>query len=515
MGATHNGHVLEMRNISKSFPGVKALDSVNFTLKRGEVHVLIGENGAGKSTLIKILSGAYTADSGEIYINGSKVEINNPRTAIGLGVAVIYQELNLNPFTPIYENVFLGREFTNRLGWLNTKKAITETKRLIEQCGLDVSPKTAVKSLGVGQQQLVEIAKAISMNAQVLVFDEPTSALSDKEIERLFNRIRQLKAEGCGIIYISHRLKELFEIGDRCTVLRDGQYIGTRQIESIQIADLVKMVVGREFNESSRTERYAKEVEVLRVEDLSLSNLLYDISFSLKKGEILGVAGLMGSGRTELAKCILGEYRKSAGRVFLNGRPININNVNHALKEGIVYLSEDRKKEGLFLKHHVKKNITISSLGQIVRAGLLNSRKEETLCSQLKDKLRIKTPSLDVEVRNLSGGNQQKVVIAKWLLSNASIFIFDEPTRGIDVGAKDEIHKIMEELVREGACIIMISSEFPEILKMSDRIMVMHLGRVEAILENSGLNQEDVFRYAIGAHKFTENGTKTQREVLQ
>ena len=515
MVAMNNEYLLEMRNISKAFPGVKALDEIDLSLRAGEVHVLIGENGAGKSTLVKILSGAYTADSGEIYIDGHKVEIHNPGAAIDLGIAVIYQELNLNPFTPIYENVFLGREFTNWLGFINARKSLNETRRLLEQCGLDVSPQTVIKKLGVGQQQLVEIAKAMSMNARILVLDEPTSALSDTEIERLFDHIRRLKQEGCGIIYISHRLKELFEIGDRCSVLRDGQYIGTRRIENIKIEELVKMIVGREVKESKRTKTFVKEQEVLKIEHLSYNDLLHDISFSLKKGEILGVAGLMGSGRTDLAKCILGEYRKSAGRVFLNGRQISINSVNQALKEGIVYLSEDRKKEGLFLKHHVKKNITISSLGQIIRAYLLNSRKEETLCCQLRDKLRIKTTGLDVEVRNLSGGNQQKVVIAKWLLSKANVFIFDEPTRGIDVGAKDEIHKIMEELVREGACMIMISSEFPEILKMSDRIMVMHLGRVEAILDNTGLSQEDVFHYAIGAHKFAENGTKTQREVLQ
>ena len=513
MGVMNNGYLLEMRNISKEFPGVKALDGVDLSLESGEVHVLLGENGAGKSTLIKILSGAYTADCGEIYIRGRKVEINTPRAAIDLGVAVIYQELNLNPFTPIYENVFLGREFSNRLGLLNTKKAVKETENLLAQCGLDVSPRTIVKDLGVSQQQLVEIAKAMSMNARILVFDEPTSALSDNEIERLFDRIRQLKANGCGIIYISHRLKELFEIGDRCTVLRDGQYIGTRRIENIQIDELVKMIVGREFNESSRTETYVKGQEVLRVEDLSYKNLLHDIRFGLHEGEILGVAGLMGSGRTELAKCIIGEYLVSQGKLFLNGRQKNIRSVNQALKYGIVYLSEDRKKEGLFLQHQVKKNITISALGQILRAGLLNSRKEESLCRQLKDKLKIKTPGLDAQVKNLSGGNQQKVVISKWLLSKASIFIFDEPTRGIDVGAKDEIHKVMEELVKEGASIIMISSEFPEILKMSDRIMVMHLGRVEAILENKGLSQEDVFHYAIGAHRFKKNGTETRREV--
>lgn len=510
----NSDYLLEMRNTSKSFPGVKALDGVDFTLKRGEVHVLIGENGAGKSTLIKILSGAYAADCGEIYLRGQKVEINTPRAAIDLGIAVIYQELNLNPFTAIYENVFLGREFSNRLGLLNTKQAVKETEKLLDQCGLDVSARTIVKDLGVSQQQLVEIAKAMSMNARIIVFDEPTSALSDNEIERLFSRIRQLKADGCGIIYISHRLKELLEIGDRCTVLRDGKYIGTRQIKNIQIDELVKMIVGREFNESSRTETYVRGQEVLRAESLSYKDLINDVEFGLHEGEILGVAGLMGSGRTELAKCIIGEFPVTRGKLFLHGRPINIRSVNQALKLGIVYLSEDRKKEGLFLQHEVKKNITISALGQILRAGFLNSRKEENLCRQLKDKLKIKTPGLDVQVKNLSGGNQQKVVIAKWLLSKASIFIFDEPTRGIDVGAKDEIHKVMEELVKEGASIIMISSEFPEILKMSDRIMVMHLGKVEAILDNEGLSQEDVFHYAIGAHRLIKDGTESQREDL-
>jgi len=503
MPETHEtGRLLEMRDICKSFPGVQALDKVSFSVNQGEVHVLIGENGAGKSTLIKILSGAYTADSGDILINGEQVDITNPRVAIDLGISVIYQELNLNPFTPIYENVFLGREFTSRFGLLNSNRAIRETKKLLEQCGLDVSPKTVVKKLGVGQQQLVEIAKAMSMNSRIIIFDEPTSALSDTEIEILFSRIRRLEAEGCGIIYISHRLKELFEIGDRCTVLRDGQYIDTKRIEEVKIDELVKMVVGREFKESVRARTFVAPQEVFKVENLSYNNLLHDVSFTLRKGEILGVAGLMGSGRTELAKCIIGEYKKSAGRTILNGRDTNIISVNRALKKRIVYLSEDRKKEGLFLQHQVKKNITISALKRIVKTGLLNFAREETLCGELKDKLKIKTPGLDVLVRNLSGGNQQKVVIAKWLLSQASIFIFDEPTRGIDVGAKDEIHKIIEELVEAGASIIMISSEFPEILKMSDRIMVVHLGRVEAILENKGLSQEDVFHYAIGAHKF-------------
>lgn len=495
--------LLEMTNISKAFPGVKALDGVDFSLRKGEVHVLIGENGAGKSTLIKILSGAYTADSGEICLEGRPIEISDPKKAIDLGIAVIYQELNLNLFTPIYENIFLGREFANRLGFIDTGKAVGEAKKILVRCGLDVSPRKLVGELGIGQQQLVEIAKAMSMNARVIVFDEPTSALSDKEIELLFKQIRHLKEQGCGIVYISHRLNELFEIGDSCTVLRDGQYIGTRTIDEIKLPELIKMIVGREVKEAKRTETYVCDEEALRVENLSLAGVLTDISFDLKKGEILGVAGLMGAGRTELAKCIIGEYKRDGGRVYLDGKPVKINSPSQALNQGIVYLSEDRKKEGLFLQHQVKRNITISSMNQVTRAGFLQSKKENDCCGDLKAKLNIKTPSMDTCAMNLSGGNQQKVVIAKWLLSRARVFIFDEPTRGIDVGAKEEIYKIMEELVREGACIIMISSEFPEILKMSDRVMVMRLGRVETILENDHLCQEDVFPYCIGAHEMT------------
>jgi ribose transport system ATP-binding protein len=498
----NNGNLLEMRNICKSFPGVLALDKVNFELKPGEVHVLVGENGAGKSTLIKILSGAYRSDSGEIYINGNLVEIEEPRRAFNLGITVIYQEFNLNPFTPIYENVFLGREFKSPLGFLNTSKAIKETKRLLSMVGLHVSPKTLVSQLGVAQKQLVEIAKAMSIKANIIVFDEPTSALSDKEIDYLFCIINDLKKGGCGIIYVSHRLEEIFQIGDRCTVFRDGRYIGTKLIRNVHVKDLVNMIVGREFNESKRTATFVRKKNILRVEGLSYKEVLKNINFDLREGEILGVAGLMGSGRTELAKCIIGEYSKTSGEISIGKELAKIQNVCDALKNGIVYLSEDRRKEGLFLGHQVKNNITISSLPQFINKGFLNSRRESKSCKELKNKLQIKTPTLSTLAKNLSGGNQQKVVIAKWLLTMAKVFIFDEPTRGIDVGAKDEIHKIMEELVKEGASIIMISSEIPEILKMSDRIMVMRLGIVEAILENTNLSQEDVFQYEIGAHKF-------------
>ena len=380
-----------------------------------------------------------------------------------------------------------------------------ETKVLLKKCGLDVSPRTLVRDLGVAQQQLVEIAKAMSLDANIVIFDEPTSALSDTEIECLFRRIRELKAVGCGIVYVSHRLEEIFQIADRCTVFRDGEYIGTREIHHLDLKELINMIVGRKFSESKRTDSYVTSTSVLKVEKLGYKQMLHDISFDLKQGEILGLAGLMGSGRTELAKCLIGEFTKNQGEIALHGVPVKINNVNDALKQGIVYLSEDRRREGLFLNHPVKTNITISSLTAMLRQGLLSFKREAAVCTDLKDKLQMKTPSLATLVKNLSGGNQQKVVIARWLLTQAQVFIFDEPTRGIDVGAKDEIHKIMEELVQQGAAILMISSEIPEVLKMSDRVMVMRLGRVEAILENQDLTQEDVLQYAIGAHKLNHN----------
>jgi len=501
MNYVNNDNFLEMKSICKSFPGVKALENVNFSLRKGEVHVLIGENGAGKSTLIKILSGVHRLDNGEIYMNDKKVHIKNPRHALDLGISVIYQEFNLNPFTPIYENIFLGREFTTSFGFLNISKVIKEASKLLEIVGLKISPVTIINQLGVAQKQLVEIAKAISIQASIVVLDEPTSALSDKEVKRLFKIVRDLKKKGCGIIYISHRLEEIFDIGDRCTVLRDGKSIGTMNVDQIEVKKLVNMIVGRKFNESKRTKTYVSDNCMLKVEGLNYGHILKNINFDLKKGEILGVAGLMGSGRTELAKCIIGEYKKTDGKIYLEGEPVNIHNVNDALRNRIVYLSEDRKQEGLFLNHPIKRNITISSLDQLVHIGLLDFKKEVKMCSVMKDKLRIKTSSLSTLTKNLSGGNQQKVVIAKWLLTKAKVFIFDEPTRGIDVGTKDEIHKIMEELVRNGASIIMISSEIPEIIKMSDRIMVMRFGNIEVILENKELSQEDVFHYEIGAHK--------------
>ena len=498
--------LLEMRGISKSFPGVQALSDVSIRLRKGEVHVIVGENGAGKSTLIKILSGVYRADGGEILIDGQKVSIDNPQRALKLGVSVIYQELNLNPHMSIYENIFLGRERTMAFGVLRRGRTIEEARALLDKVGIGVSPRVLVKNLGIAQKQMVEIAKAMSLNARIFVFDEPTSTLSHAETSRLFSLIRDLKASGCGIIYISHRLEEIFEIGDRCTVLRDGRFVGTRAISQMSIPELISLMVGREIDQAAqRTERFATGRVVLRVEGLCYQDVLKDISFDLRQGEILGLSGLVGSGRTELAKCLIGDLRRTSGRILLDDRPVNLSRVTQALSHGIAYVSEDRKKEGLFFLHPVSTNMTIASLRRMVKNGLLRPRLEKNLCLQTGERLRIKTPGLKTQVKNLSGGNQQKVVIAKWLLTKARIFIFDEPTRGIDVGAKAEIHRIMIELLKGGASVIMISSEIPEILALSDRILVLRLGRTQALLENRGLTQEDVLGFAMGAHALGPN----------
>jgi ribose transport system ATP-binding protein len=498
VGNQNRKKLLEMRDISKSFPGVQALDHVGLDLYEGETHVLLGENGAGKSTLIKILTGAYRADSGEILIDGKRVEISDPRKGIALGISCIYQEYNLNPFTPVYENIFLGRELTKRFRLIDFKTTVKETNEILGRMGLSISPTVLVKYLGVAQKQLVEIAKAISMNARIIIFDEPTSALSEDEIKTLFQIIRDLKRQHYGIIYISHRLEEIMQIGDRYSVLRDGKMIGGGNVEGWALGEVVKMMVGREVLYLKRTESYVREEEVLKVDGLWYKDHVKDVSFSLRKGEILGIAGLMGAGRTELAKCIIGEYGKDEGKIYLNGKEAQLRSVNTSLKQGIAYLSEDRKGEGLFLKHAVKNNVTISALDRILSFRFLSFRKELDVCSKLISELRIKTPNLRINVANLSGGNQQKVVIAKWLMTMARIFIFDEPTRGIDVGAKEEIHKLMVTLLREGASIIMISSEIPEILNLSDRILVMRQGRVAKILDNKGVDQEEIFRYEAG-----------------
>ena len=492
-----NECILEMEGISKSFFGVTVLDGICFDVRRGEVHVLLGENGAGKSTLIKVLSGAYRLDEGNIRFEGEELGHYTPREAIDRGISVIYQEFNLNDFAPIYENIYLGKEFLKG-AFIDKKKAIAESKKYMDMIGLDIDPCTPVSELSVAQKQMVEIAKAISADVKILVLDEPTAAITDKETEKLFEIICSLKEKGVGIIYISHRLNELFEIGDRCTVLRDGKSVKTLDLKNTGVDELVRLMVGRNVVFEKMENPYLKAKEnMLEVKNLCYKDMLNDVSFELKKGEILGIAGLVGSGRTELAKCIINAYRKWTGEISMKGKPLNRKNIKKSISSGIVYLSEDRKDEGLSLMHSIEDNIVLPSLGKFGGA-LLNQRKMTKTAKKYIDDLRIKAASHTQEAVRLSGGNQQKVVIAKWLLREADIYIFDEPTRGIDVGARDEIYNIMHELLQRGASIIMISSDLVEIQKMSDRILVMREGRVSAIVENhEALEQKDILHYAL------------------
>ena len=490
-------YILEMKNISKSFFGVQVLDKVHLQIKPGEVHVLLGENGAGKSTLMKILSGAYKKEEGDIFLDGRQLTVHSPRDAIDKGISVIYQEFNLNPHVGIYENIYLGKEH-KKFGFVDKDKAIKESQKYMDAIGLKVSPKTLVSDLSVAQKQMVEISKAISANVKILVLDEPTAAITDQETEKLFGIIRELKTKGIGIIYISHRLQELFEIGDRCTIMRDGQTVKTVNLSETNVDELIRLMVGRDVKfEKVENPFIDQNTKVLEVKDLCYKSLLKDISMDLKKGEILGISGLVGSGRTELAKCIIGQYKISKGSIKVNNKELNRHGIPEAIKNGIVYLSEDRKDEGLIVEHSIAKNIELPNLNKFKKV-FLSDRKILAKVKASIEQLRIKTTSHNQQVVRLSGGNQQKVVIAKWLLNDADIYIFDEPTRGIDVGSREEIYNIMYNLLEKGASIIMISSDMVEILKMSDRIMVMCEGRVAAILDNEdGITQEGLLYHAI------------------
>lgn len=490
-------YMLEMHDICKSFFGVPILKNVSLQVKPGEVHVLLGENGAGKSTLIKILSGAYRRETGTIILNGEELNATNPKQVIDKGISVIYQEFNLNPYVPIYENILMGKEIS-KFGVINAEKSIEIAKKYLDLIGLDVDPRTLVGELSVAQKQMVEIAKAISCDVKLLVLDEPTASITDKETEKLFEIVRNLREKGLGIIYISHRMSELFEIGDRCTVLRDGEYVTTLDLDKTDVDELTRLMVGRNVS-FKRVENNYIDVNktVLDVKNVVYKNVLKDVSLELKKGEILGLSGLVGAGRTELAKCIVGAYRKTDGEVFVNGEKLCGKCVKEAIDKGIVYLSEDRKDEGLILMHTLTDNVALPNLSKFGKFSL-KAKKMADVAQNYISKLRIKTSSPLAEMKTLSGGNQQKVVIAKWLCSDASIYIFDEPTRGIDVGARDEIYNIMIELVKNGASIIMISSDLVEIQKMCNRIIVLKDGKVTANLENSeDLTQEKILHYAL------------------
>ncbi|HOD51295.1 MAG TPA: sugar ABC transporter ATP-binding protein [Candidatus Hydrogenedentes bacterium] len=492
-------YVLEMQNIVKRFPGVLAVDHGQLTLRPGEVHCLVGENGAGKSTLMKVLAGAIPMDSGEIRLSGEPVAITSPHQAQQLGISMIYQEFNLSPFLSVAENIFLGRE--PRLGktpFIDWSKMYRDARELLGRVRTDLDVRKPVNECSVAQQQIVEIAKALSFSSKVIVMDEPSATLTDHELKALFDLIRGLKKDGIGMIYISHRLEEIFEIGDRVTVMRDGQYIGTHDVSDMRREDIIHMMVGRELKDELPKEHFERGEEVLRVEHMSIGGSFQDISFSLHKGELMGLTGLVGAGRTEVARAIFGADKIEAGQLFLNGVPITVTSPQDAIRQGIGLLTEDRKNQGLVLGMTVRENTTLANLKDLVKFLFVDRGRERQVTLKYVDELRIKTPTIEQTAQNLSGGNQQKLVLAKWLFTDCRVLIFDEPTRGIDVGAKVEIYKLMNELVRNGVCILMISSELPEVLGMCDRILVMHEGHLAGELPRAEADQERIMRLATG-----------------
>ena len=489
--------ILEMKKIDKSFPGVHALDHVDFEVKRGEVHALMGENGAGKSTLMKVLTGIYTKDSGTIIYEGKEVEFHNTREAQDAGVVIVHQELNMVGHLTVAQNIFIGREFKKGIR-IDDKKMNEEARKLFDRLNIDIDPTMTMSDLTVGKQQMCEIAKAISHDAKVIVFDEPSAALTEAEIEDLFKIIRDLRDQQLAIVYISHRMDEIKVITDRVTVMRDGCYVGTLITKDCTKDDIVNMMVGRVIYEEPKTKSLVPDDApvVLKVEHLNAGKMVQDISFELHKGEILGFSGLMGAGRTETARAIFGADPKESGEIFVNGQHVTINSPEDAVKAGIGYLSEDRKRFGIVVQKTVSENTTMADLANYMKGIFIDKKKEKEVAQKFVDSLATKTPSVDQMVINLSGGNQQKVVIAKWLCKNCDILIFDEPTRGIDVGAKNEIYKLMNKLAAEGKSIIMISSEMSEILRMSDRVVVMCEGKKTGELRIEDTTQEKIMNLA-------------------
>ncbi len=490
--------IVRMENITMDFPGVKALDDVTFEAHEGEVHVLLGENGAGKSTLTKILAGVYRQTSGKMYLQGQPFEISSIRESMENGVTMIFQELNLIPHLSVAENIFLGKAPKGRWG-VDWARMNADAEKLLHSMNVDIKPTTLIKHLGVAKQQMVEIAKALSFSSKVIIMDEPTAALTESEIEALFKVIKRLKKENVSIIYISHRMEELLEIGDRVTILRDGKYVDTVNVEDTTIDKLINLMVGRNLDQ-----KYPKEIvpageEALRVENLTQRmHGLENISFHVKRGEVVGFAGLMGAGRTELMRAVFGADKFEEGRILISGKEVKIRSPKDAIKYKIGFLTEDRRGQGLVLLMGVDQNTTLANLNSITKAGIMNLNRERQIVEKQIDDLAIKTPSLNQKTKFLSGGNQQKVVLAKWLVSQVDIIIFDEPTRGIDVGAKVEIYKIMNEMTRNGTAIIMVSSELPEILGMSDRIYVMREGKITGELEREEADQEKIMGLATG-----------------
>lgn len=488
--------ILKLENISKYYPGVKALDHVMFELYPGQVHALVGENGAGKSTLIKAITGAIELTGGSIYFEGQKLDRINPMKAIDLGIAAIYQEFNLIPKLTVAENIFFGR-FPKKSGMVDTKKMHKDAQVVLNELGVDINSYERVENLTVGFQQLVEIAKSVSKQVKVLIMDEPSAPLTNNEMKYLFHIVRKLKRDGVAIIYISHRMEEIFEVCDAVTVFRDGQYISTQGITQTSREELITLMVNRELGDFFPKNHYSKGKKVLEVKNLN-TTVLKNINFEAYEGEILGFAGLVGAGRTEIARAIFGADKIVSGQIYLNGKEIRVKSPQNAVKYGIGLIPEDRKQHGALLHMSVKDNTTFANLSRLFPNGIIKNNEEVQIAENYCTKLKTKTPSVHQLVRNLSGGNQQKVVLSKWLLTNCKVLFFDEPTRGIDVGAKQEIYALINQLVEQGLVVIMISSEMPELLGLSDRIIVMHEGEISGELSRGEATQEVILNLASG-----------------
>lgn len=489
--------ILKMTGIDKRFSGVHALKGVQFDLREGEVHALMGENGAGKSTLMKVLCGIHKHDEGEIEFLGEQVAFENIAESQAAGISMIHQELNMMPHLTVAQNIYIGREPVKH-GFIDDKQMIKDSRELLSHLGMNIDPTIKLGTLTVGKQQMVEIAKAISRDCKVLVLDEPTAALTSAEVEELFEIMHDLKKKGIGMVYISHRMDEILRISDRVTVMRDGEYVATADAKDLTKDDIVKMMVGRTIYSTPKEKSNVPENApvALEVKHLYSGTLLKDVNFYVRKGEVLGFAGLMGAGRTEVARAIYGADPKDGGEIYVNGEQVLINTPKQAVDLGICYLSEDRKRYGLMLDKSVAENTVLASLGKFVHHSWIDDKEAKQAATVENEKLRTKTPSMEQHLRNLSGGNQQKVIIARWLLKDSDIIIFDEPTRGIDVGAKSEIYELIKQLAESGKAVIMISSELEEIQRVSDRVVVMCEGRVTATLPIEGLTQEEMMKYA-------------------
>lgn len=496
----NNDTILEMKEISKEFSGVKVLSQVSFYLKRGTVHALMGENGAGKSTLMKILNGIYQRDGGEIIVDGEKKEIHNSHDAQKLGISMIHQELSAFPELSVAANMFMGREYMSSCPLFISEKQMQEQcQKIFDKIGISINPKTIIGELSVAEMQLVEIAKAVSTDASIIIMDEPTSAITESEVEKLFQIIHDLKKEGKAIIYISHKMDEIFQISDEITVLRDGKLVGSGLAKNLDNEKLISMMVGRTLEQQFHKTEHEKGDVLLEVKELSRKGCFQNISFSVKKGEILGIAGLMGAGRTEVVETIFGLAEKSTGEIYFEGKKVKIDKPKDAIKLGMAFVSEDRKRVGLNLIGSIKENITLANLKDYCKANVfLDDKKEKSVSDGYIEKLNIRTTGRNKLTGELSGGNQQKVVLARWMSINPKLLIVDEPTRGIDVGAKEMIYKLLDEFAGQGNAVIMVSSEMPEILGMSDRVVVMHEGVMSGIFERQELTQEIIMTAATG-----------------